>query len=259
MNNDEEFPARDPLLYWFIVSVGVALVALSFVIKPVSGWTDLPFNIGSTLIASSVIAYLYQRFGSHDLMHQIIEMRRSVITTKRSFELGIRDMWSQRRNVANSFWNEFIKPAHSEVWLFGIAELGYAEDQLFPSIIADGIARGCHYKILVLNPESPAAEELDRKEGGGTQVQGRIIRALNMFQNIQKQNTSKSETIQIRVSDDLPHINIVRADSELLVTQYMPPLRGYELFTIRVQNVKGGLFEQYERYFKEIWSRAKPW
>ena len=80
-----------------------------------------------------------------------------------------------------------------------------------------------------------------------------------MFQNIQKQNTSKSETIQIRVSDDLPHINIVRADSELLVTQYMPPLRGYELFTIRVQNVEGGVFEQYERYFKEIWSKAKPW
>ncbi len=101
---------------------------------------------------------------------------------------------------------------------------------------------------MLLDPQSSAAAKLDSIEGGKKQVQGRISNALNRFQKLKEQNDNKPGSIEIRVCADIPHVNIVRADSELLVTQYMPPLLGYDLFTIRVRKIEGGIFSDYEKY-----------
>ncbi len=237
------------------------LTAIIFGILSFLNW--LPFDekqilsilVGAMgLLMTAVIAQIPRRYG------EIQELKDAMgLVPKRCAELGILDMWRERENIQRPFWNEFTACAHSEVWLFGIAELGYATDTTFHRIVSDGIARNCRFRILLLDPTSTAAEILDQIEGGRKHVQGRIQQALTLFLDIQRQNIGKPGTVEIRVTADVPHVNIVRSDSELLVTQYMPPLLGYNLFTFRVQKVVTGLFEQYETYFETMWGRARVW
>lgn len=314
--NEKKASSKDILLYLFFVSLGVILVLLSFLVENETG-SGLLLNIGATLISTSLLSFLHQKFGTQKnlasqilqaqgarneefvegfvqaqtfsneeiakqivqsqqssnkkLLEKIIqsqdssngELKRQIIKclpiTQKGFELGICDMWRERRAVPNGYWNTFTQPAKAEVWLFGIAALPYAEDQTFHSILSNGTTQGCRYRILLLNPESDSAKKLDQMETKDGQVQARIRRALSLFKELKSGNDRKSGTIEIRVCSEIPHVNIVRADSELLVTQYMPPLLGYDLFTIRVKEVSGGIFFHYEKYFNETWSQSRIW
>ena len=259
MDNEYLTTKTDKLLYWFFIALGAGMVFLSFWMRathPDSELVDLLLNVGATLISTAVLAFLYQRFGSENLIHQIAEMRRSLVIAQRSLELGLRDMWRQRRHIPNEMWNTFTAPAQSEVWLFGVAELGFAEDSAFHGIVSNGTARGCNYRFLVLDPTSAAAEVVDRKEGGGQHVQGRIRRAIYQFQRLQEQNAGKEGRVELRVYAYVPQVSIVRSDNELLVTPYMLPLVGDECPTFRVQSVPGGFFEQYVKHFEAMWESA---
>jgi len=214
------------------------------------------------LISTAVLAFIYQRFGSKELLHQIAEMRRSLVIAQRGLDLGLRDMWRERRhvprlNTQHNMWNSFSKAGRSEVWLLGIAEFGFATDPDFAEIVSEGTAQGCCFRFLLLDPTSVAASEIDVKEGGGQQVQGRIRRALYSFLGMQKNNVGKRGSVEVRLYSDTPRVSIVRSDNELLVTPYMPPLRGEDCFTFHVQEVSKGVFNQYLRHFENIWENAQ--
>lgn len=254
----ENYSKKDELLYWLFIALGTILILVSFFFRD-SVWTDLLINIGATFVSTSVLAFLFQHFSSQNLSTQIIEIHRSLTVAQRSFDLGISQMWRERRDIHSSYCNEFVKSAESEVCLLGIAMLAYAEDRNFHRIVSEGISRGCSYRILLLDPKSNATVRLDQMEGGGKQVQGRIERALKVFQSIKNQNKKKFGSIEIRVTTEMPHLNIVRSDFELMATHYMPPLLGYELFTIHLQKVSRGVFVQYEEYFESLWESARVW
>ena len=73
---------------------------------------------------------------------------------------------------------------------------------------------------------------------------------------MQEQNAGKKGSVELRVYADVPQVSIVRSDNELLVTPYMSSLPGNLCFTLHVQNVPRGIFEQYVRHFETIWERA---
>jgi len=137
----KEHPSRrDVLLYWFFAVSGALMVFCSFWIRttyPNSVWVDLLLNVGATLISTAVLSFLYQRFGSENLIHQITEMRRSLRIAQRGLDLGLRDMWREQRDIPNNMWNVFTASAQSEVSLFGVAELGYAADPAFHRIVSN--------------------------------------------------------------------------------------------------------------------------
>jgi hypothetical protein len=259
MDNEHLTGKKDMLLYAFFGVSGAGMVLASFWIRtiyPDSVWVDLLLNVGATLISTALLAFLYHRFSSESVVHEIAEMRHSLIIAQRSHKLGLWNMWCERRDIEGKMWNTFTDSAQSEVWLFGIAEYRYAEDREFHRIVADGTARGCHYRFLILDPASTAAEIVDRKEGGGRQVQGRIRRALTEFQRMQIQNTGKSGQVELRLYKDVPQVSIVRSDDALMVTPYMAYLTGNDCFTFRVQNVPGGVFKQYVHHFEAVWKSA---
>jgi SAM-dependent methyltransferase len=49
-------------------------------------------------------------------------------------------------------WNGIIHGATRELWLYGMAEYGYATDDDVPAILARATARGCQVRVLLLNP-----------------------------------------------------------------------------------------------------------
>jgi hypothetical protein len=257
---EQHSSVQDAPLYLVLGIFGAFLIALSFVVRvtiPDSIWVDLLLNIGATLVSTAGVAFLYQKFGSRELFRQITAMRQSLVMAQRGLELGVLEMWRERRHIPNDMWNKFTADAQNEVWLFGIAELGFAQDPTFHRIVSEGTTRGCRYRFMILDPNSGAAEEIDFKEGGGQQVQGRIRRSLLQFEAMQRQNAGKRGTVEIRVYSDTPRVSIVRSDNELLVTPYMAYLEGKACFTLRVQSVPTGTFAQYVHHFEETWKQAR--
>jgi hypothetical protein len=259
--DDDRLQKENPLLYVLFIIAGIALILLSFLLRArdmESVWVDLCLNVGATLVSTAVIAFLYQRFGKNSLVHYIEELLKHFSITRKSMELGLQDIWRERRHVPNDMWNTFTGAARSQVWLFGIAELGFAEDPTFRKLVAEGVSKGCNYRFLLLDPDSDAAATIDEREGGGGQVQGRIRRALARFDEMQKSSKKKGK-VELRVFSDMPQVSIVRADDELLVTPYLSySPGGNSCFTFRVLNISSGIFAQYVRQFDETWACSYP-
>lgn len=73
--------------------------------------------------------------------------------------------YADRGLVTRDQWNGIIHGTTRELWLYGMAEYGYATDDDVPVILARATARGCAVRILLLNPDSPESAGIDRDEG----------------------------------------------------------------------------------------------
>jgi hypothetical protein len=244
------------LVHSLFVALGIICVLLSILLRDLEAISDLLINIGATLIATSLLAYLYQTLGTKSLTEQLRETQQCLEIMGKSLELGITDIWKERRHIHGDMWNKFTKDGRHEVWLYGVAEYGFASDEVFHQIMADGAARGCTYKILLLDPASPFAEYWDDTDKTGIVV-SKICAAIQKYQKLIEQNKGKSGRIELRVYDEAPSLSIVRADEEMLVTLYVFPLRGDDCLTLQVRNKPGGLFARYLRQFDRVWNAAR--
>ncbi len=253
---DRSSKETDRAYYLFLFGAGVLAIGVSLFVKHTPH--DLLLNVGATLVCSAVLAFMYQRFGANEIKHQLESLKSGFNLLLKSGEVGVRDIWTARRDIPNTMWNDFTRDARGQVWLFGIAELGYADDPSFRAIVAAGAKRGCRYRILLLDPDSPVASEVDRREGGGGQVQGRIRRAIAQFGALLELPASRGGSVELRLTVATPQVSIVRADDEMLVTPYISFNNGNSCFTMRLGAVASGAFERYEAHFEGVWAEAVP-
>ena len=62
--------------------------------------------------------------------------------------------YSGRGSITRRQWNRIIEGASEHVWLYGMAEFGYATDEEVLGILADAGSRGCGIRILLLDPDA---------------------------------------------------------------------------------------------------------
>jgi len=256
---DEKFQKENPLLYLLFVITGVLFIVLSFVLRSLeldSIWVGVLLNVGATLVSSAGISYLYQRFGTNSLSHYLEELLRSFSITQRAMQLGIREMWRERRHIPNDMWNSFTGAGTREVWLMGMAEFGFSEDPKFKQIVLRGAAKGCNYRFLLMDPTSSAVNEVDNKEGGNKQLHGRIKGALRGFSDMQSLTKGLKGKVELRVHPNVPQASIIRSDDNLLVTPYMFYRPGNSSFTMQVYKTSDGIFDHYTKFFDDVWDKA---
>ncbi len=257
--DDDKFQKESPLLYSLFVITGVLLIVSSFVLRSLkldSIWIDVLLNVGATLVSTAGISYLYQRFGTNRLANYLAELLRNFSITQRAMELGIREMWRERRHIPNNMWNTFTGAGTKEVWLMGMAEFGFSEDPKFKDIVLTGAAKGCNFRFLLMDPSSPAVTEVDSKEGGNKQLHGRIRGALNGFNEMQTLAKGLKGKVELRVHSNIPQVSIIRSDDDLLVTPYMFYRAGNSSFTMHIYKTSDGIFNHYIMFFDDVWERA---
>ncbi len=118
--------------------------------------------------------------------------------------------YADRGLVTREQWNEIIHGATRELWLYGMAEYGYATDGDVPAILARATARGCQVRVLLLSPASPQSATIDRDEGHppGT-LAARAQAALARFALMRRKC---GPLMRIRVYDGYPTVSVVRGD-----------------------------------------------
>ncbi len=166
--------------------------------------------------------------------------------------------YTDRGMVTRQQWNAIISRARSELWLYGMAEYGYATDDDVPGILASVTSRGCRVRVLLLNPDSPGTRHIDRDEGNpaGT-LAARTRAALAQFTSMR---LTCGERMQIRVYDEYPTVSVVRGDDTMLVTPYLRFFIGSNSPTFEIRTVDAPkMFARYVRHFENTWHLAENW
>jgi len=166
--------------------------------------------------------------------------------------------YADRGLVTREQWNGIIHGATRELWLYGMAEYGYATDGNVPAILGRATARGCQVRVLLLNPDSPESAAIDRDEGHppGT-LAARTQAALARFALMRRRCGPR---MRIRVYDGYPTVSVVRGDDSMLVTPYMRFFIGSNSPTFEFRAGEAPkMFTRYTRHFESTWTNAEDW
>lgn len=165
--------------------------------------------------------------------------------------------YTDRGLVTRDQWNEIIRGASDCLWLYGMAEYGFAADPETHGIIRGAVDAGCSVRVLLLDPEYAATKDIDADEGnpaGALAV--RIGAALDMFAMMRDDVPG----MQIRVYDRHPSVSVVRGDSRMMVTPYLRFFTGSSSPTLELTSDKGAaMFARYAAHFEDAWNGAREY
>ncbi|MFZ4185445.1 TIR domain-containing protein [Streptomyces pseudogriseolus] len=166
--------------------------------------------------------------------------------------------YPMRGSVPRHTWNEVLQNASQHVWLYGMAEHGYADDDEVPELLTSAARRGCEIRVLLLDPEHSGTLMVDREEGNpsGT-IAPRIRAALARFQVMAE---ACGGNMRVHVYDGPPTVSIVRGDDRILVTPYVRYISGDNTPTFELESAESnGMFVRYARHFRKVWDESRPW
>ena len=166
--------------------------------------------------------------------------------------------YAGRGDVSRDQWNGIINSAEQHLWLYGMAEYGYATDDDVPVILAEAVGAGCDVRVLLLSPDYPEMDEIDADERhpGGTLIM-RIRASLAKFSWMRDEIGPQ---VKIRTYCTQPTVSIVRGDGHLIVTPYIRFLIGSNSPTFEIASESAPkMFSRYVRHFDDMWKLAKDW
>jgi hypothetical protein len=163
--------------------------------------------------------------------------------------------YTDRGLVTGDQWNGIIRGACNCLWLYGMAEYGYAADPETRGTIRDAVAAGCSVRVLLLAPEYAAIRDIDLDEGNPVgALAARIGAALDLFAKMR----DDVPEMQIRVYDRHPSVSVVRGDSRMMVTPYLRFFTGSSSPTFELTSEKGAaMFARYAAHFEDAWNGAR--
>jgi transcriptional regulator with XRE-family HTH domain len=166
--------------------------------------------------------------------------------------------YADRGLVCREQWNAVISGARRELWLYGMAEYGYATDDEVPVMLKRATSRGCLVRVLLLNPGSLQSAVIDRDEGNpsGT-LAVRTHAALSRFSAMRRQCGPR---MRVRVYDQYPTVSVVRGDDCMLATPYLRFFIGSNSPTFEFRSDEAPrMFTRYARHFESTWKHAEDW
>lgn len=164
--------------------------------------------------------------------------------------------YAGRGLISRQQWNAIIRGSREHLWLYGMAELGYAEDDETPGIMAGAAAAGCAIRVLLLDPAHGGIPGIDAAEGSpaGT-LTARISAAMARFTRMRQECGGGME---IRTYDAHPTVSVVRGDDKMLVTPYLRYFPGSNSPTLGITAASAPrMFGRYARHFESMWDLAR--
>jgi hypothetical protein len=167
-------------------------------------------------------------------------------------------LYPGRGLVGRQQWNDIIDGSREHLWLYGMAEFGYATDDETPGILAKAAEAGCEVRVLLLDPGYAGADAIDADEGSPrgtlvTRIKASLVRFVQMREDIGPQ-------VKIRTYGTHPTVSIVRGDGQMLVTPYLRFSLGGNSPTLELSDeVTPKTFARYARHLNHQWDLSKDW
>jgi hypothetical protein len=166
--------------------------------------------------------------------------------------------YGTRGMIARPEWNGIIDGSQEHIWLYGMAELGYALDDAVPGILQRAAQQSCEIRVLLLDPRYSGTTDIDLDEGNPPGTLTPRIRAAHA--RFRQMVTLCGDRMQIRVYNAPPTVSIVRGDRRMLVTPYLRFFVGSNSPTFELEEMPDGkMFDRYTRHFENVWHIAEEW
>lgn len=166
--------------------------------------------------------------------------------------------YADRGLISRQQWNGTIDGSMDHLWLYGMAEFGYATDDDVSDIVIEAAESGCQIRVLLLDPSYAGTEAIDADEGNppGT-LATRIRAALARFAHMRE---TARPNMQLRTYLTHPTVSIVRGDTRMLVTPYLRFSIGSNSPTFELtEGSAKKMFGRYARHFDHMWNLSKDW
>lgn len=166
--------------------------------------------------------------------------------------------YADRGQISRQQWNDIIRGSASCLWLYGMAEFGYATDDEVQGILVDAAASGCQVRVLLLDPAYAGAAAIDEDEGSPPGTLAARIRA-SLARFILMRDAAGPQ-MQIRTYDMHPTVSIVRGDNRMFVTPYLRFSMGSNSPTFELTGGSASrMFDRYARHFDHMWKLSNDW
>lgn len=230
----------------------------------IEGWETSVVPPGDVVLAVG----LASQGASHDVLTVALNSGASRVVDMLSTMMGDLDRilgapdvvraYAMRGLINRPEWNGIIRGAQKHIWLYGMAEYGYALDDEVPGILEEAATNGCDIRVLLLDPEYAGTVDIDADEGNpaGT-LSPRIRAAINRFRQMAVRCNAQ---MHIRIYNAPPTVSIVRADDRMLVTPYLRFFVGSNSPTFELKDMPDGkMFGRYTRHFDNVWNLSEEW
>ena len=164
--------------------------------------------------------------------------------------------YPHRADTPKRLWLELLLGAKEQIDLFANASLFLPEDNPESiDIIRHKAESGIPVRILMGDPDSPAAELRGREERLFEGLIGRIRMALAYYQPL-----AAVEGVTFHLHQTALYNSIFRYDDQMLVNQHIYGTYGYLAPILHLRRIEGAdLFGTYMRSLEMVWEQSYPY
>jgi len=262
---------RDAMPHWIFWIIGSAVVIIAMLTNLIEGkpWSlisGISLNIGITVIAVSIIDWIWRRVGGDPLTNAINELR-SVTTLMADLrDTGLRRLFVSREHASER--RQYFKSKMSQAYvvdMMGIAlRSGWLSDPKFQKILEKRAMIGeTQFRIMILEPEATitsqrAFEEDHRQSSRIAETASETLRILSEIKD--RLPDEKRENLLIKVINKTNiYCSVIRADDQMLVTNYLMHLTGGNSETLEIEGEDSKLFSLYMDEFNSMWDKSTSW
>lgn len=258
-------------IFW---AVGVMLILAAIIFKQLDAgtlwpfWSELSLNVGISVLAVSIVDFLWRRVGGDPILAAIERLRRATALLSDLDDSGMERLFCARRDPEAVERQTYLKNCivdAEQVDLMGIAlRHNWTNDDSFLEMVRERISRDKgHFRILVLDPNDDPVRQRDREERKEGEAAGRISadassslsRLAALLSGLTHQQQGR---LQIRtIHDTNIYCSVVRVDDRMLVTKYLLAYSGSNSPTFEIAGRSTELFKLFEKEFEAMWQRAR--
>lgn len=257
--------------HWIFWLIGSAIIVFSILTNLIEGKTwsilsDISLNVGITVVAVSIIDWIWRRVGGDPLTNAIHELRSATALLADLRDTGLKRLFISREHASDmrQYFKSKIAQAY-EVDMMGIAlRSGWLSDPKFQKILEKSILSGeTQFRIMILEPEAQvtsqrAFEEDHRSSSRISENAGETLRILMEIKN--RLPEAKHESLDVKVIDKTNiYCSVIRVDDQMLVTKYFMHLSGGNSETLEIEGEDSIFFLFYLDEFNSMWNRAASW
>lgn len=164
-------------------------------------------------------------------------------------------LYPHRADTPKELWLNLLQSAQRDIWLLANASLFLPEENpVAIETLREKAAAGVAVRILLGDPDSPAAELRGEEERLYDAIPGRIRMAIAYYRPL-----LGKPGIDFRQHATALYNSIFVFDDQMLINQHVYGAYGYIAPILHLRRTTGhDLFETYERSFERVWETAQP-
>jgi len=266
----------------FFVVLGVASLSLSQLIKN-EYWQGILSNFAVTFTAVGFIDFLWDILGGEpmeanmndsflEVNHKIDSINQSmrIISDLTDHQIGLERIWPTRMEWEKdskdglSEWKRRVCQAQQVDIASSTFHTRWANDEDFWNELFSALKRGTKFRLLIYNPGSKILQLRSENEGekNFNETSPMKMEVLSTLDQIAKRQNALGQSIkknfEVRLNSKFYQLaQIIRADKQILVANYLLKKGGSKSPTFQISGLDSAYFKTYAQQFDFLWEAGE--